>query len=83
VLGDRALRTRRRNSYCLRRDMCRSTGLREREDTPARARQADPRRYGYPPDKQAQATQTVLEQAEILSTSMDGWGSVNSITLSG
>jgi type I restriction enzyme R subunit len=24
------------------------------------------RRYGYPPDKQEQATQTVLEQAEVL-----------------
>ena len=28
------------------------------------------RRYGYPPDKQEQATQTVLEQAEVLS---EGW----------
>jgi type I restriction enzyme R subunit len=27
-------------------------------------------RYGYPPDKQAKATQTVLEQAEVLS---EGW----------
>ncbi len=25
------------------------------------------RKHGYPPDKQAQATQTVLEQAEVLS----------------
>jgi type I restriction enzyme R subunit len=25
------------------------------------------RRYGYPPDKQEKATQTVLEQAEVLS----------------
>jgi type I restriction enzyme R subunit len=25
------------------------------------------RRYGYPPDKQEKATQTVLEQAELLS----------------
>ena len=25
------------------------------------------RKYGYPPDKQAKATQTVLEQAEVLS----------------
>jgi type I restriction enzyme R subunit len=25
------------------------------------------RKYGYPPDKQEQATQTVLEQAEALS----------------
>jgi type I restriction enzyme, R subunit len=25
------------------------------------------RKYGYPPDKQGQATQTALEQAEILS----------------
>jgi type I restriction enzyme, R subunit len=29
------------------------------------------RRYGYPPDKQAKATQTVLEQAALL---CDGWG---------
>ena len=28
------------------------------------------RRHGYPPDKQEQATQTVLEQAEVLS---EGW----------
>ena len=26
-----------------------------------------PRKYGYPPDKQEKATQTVLEQAEVLS----------------
>jgi type I restriction enzyme R subunit len=25
------------------------------------------RKYGYPPDKQKKATQTVLEQAEVLS----------------
>jgi len=28
------------------------------------------RKYGYPPDKQEQATLTVLEQAEVLS---EGW----------
>ncbi len=28
------------------------------------------RKYGYPPDKQEKATQTVLEQAEVLS---DAW----------
>jgi type I restriction enzyme, R subunit len=28
------------------------------------------RKYGYPPDKQEQATRTVLEQAEVLS---EGW----------
>ena len=28
------------------------------------------RKHGYPPDKQEKATQTVLEQAEVLS---DGW----------
>ncbi len=28
------------------------------------------RKYGYPPDKQEGATQTVLEQAEVLS---EGW----------
>ena len=30
------------------------------------------RKHGYPPDKQAKATQTVLEQAEALS---EGWAS--------
>jgi type I restriction enzyme R subunit len=29
------------------------------------------RKHGYPPDKQEQATQTVLQQAEVLS---HGWG---------
>ena len=28
------------------------------------------KKYGYPPDKQEKATQTVLEQAEVLSA---GW----------
>ena len=28
------------------------------------------RKYGYPPDKEERATQTVLEQAEVLS---EGW----------
>lgn len=28
------------------------------------------RKYGYPPDKQEKATQTVLEQAEVL---CEGW----------
>jgi type I restriction enzyme R subunit len=28
------------------------------------------RKYGYPPNKQEQATQTMLEQAEVLS---EGW----------
>ena len=31
------------------------------------------RKYGYPPDKQEKATQTVLEQAEVLS---EGWAAV-------
>ncbi len=31
------------------------------------------RKYGYPPDKQERATQTVLEQAEVLS---DGWARI-------
>ena len=34
------------------------------------------RKYGYPPDKQAKATQTVLEQAEALS---EGWARVRGI----
>ena len=32
------------------------------------------RKYGYPPDKQEKATQTVLEQAELLS---NGWAAVS------
>jgi type I restriction enzyme, R subunit len=31
------------------------------------------RKYGYPPDKQEKATQTVLEQAELLSEGWEGW----------
>src|SRR5437879_1975227 len=31
------------------------------------------RKHGYPPDKQEKATQTVLEQAEVLS---EGWAAV-------
>jgi hypothetical protein len=34
------------------------------------APQCIPRKYGYPPDKQEKATQTALEQAELLSA---GW----------
>jgi type I restriction enzyme R subunit len=30
------------------------------------------RKYGYPPDKQEKATQTVLEQAELLSGEWSG-----------
>jgi type I restriction enzyme R subunit len=29
-------------------------------------------KYGYPPDKQEKATQTVLEQAEVLSAALGG-----------
>ena len=32
------------------------------------------RKYGYPPDKQEQATKTVIEQAEVLSAGWDGTG---------
>jgi type I restriction enzyme, R subunit len=31
------------------------------------------RKHGYPPDKQEKATQTVLEQAELLSEGWEGW----------
>ena len=31
------------------------------------------RKYGYPPDMQEKATQTVLEQAELLSEGWEGW----------
>jgi type I restriction enzyme R subunit len=34
------------------------------------------RKYGYPPDKQEKATQTVLEQAEVLSAN---WVSENQL----
>jgi type I restriction enzyme R subunit len=32
------------------------------------------RKYGYPPEEQEKATQTVLEQAEVLSTDWVGMG---------
>lgn len=31
------------------------------------------RKHGYPPDKQGQATQLVLEQAEVICGEMAGW----------
>ena len=41
--------------------------IRENMRPAARASKAHPRRHGYPPDKQEKATQTVLEQAAMLS----------------
>ena len=35
------------------------------------------RKYGYPPDKQEKATQTVLEQAEIIAKDWTGNGQVS------
>ncbi len=32
------------------------------------------RKYGYPPDQQEKATQTVLEQAEVLCGEVAVWG---------
>jgi type I restriction enzyme R subunit len=33
------------------------------------------RKYGYPPDKQARATELVLEQAEVLCRDWSAWAS--------
>src|SRR5215470_5410187 len=38
------------------------------------------RRYGYPPDKQEKATQTVLEQAELWGKRVDGVRSRKAVT---
>ena len=48
----------------------RGAGLAVRENVRAQLRVCVKRilrKYGYPPDKQEQATQTVIEQAEVLS----------------
>jgi type I restriction enzyme R subunit len=45
----------------------RPDAARERARPAPRARQARPAQHGYPPDKQEKATQTVLEQAALLS----------------
>jgi type I restriction enzyme R subunit len=73
VLGDETLRTIARE---LVRTVRSNTTIdwAEKESVRARLRLYVKRvlkKYGYPPDKQARATQTVLEQAELLSA---GWG---------
>lgn len=72
VLGDETLRTIARE---LVRDVRRNVTIdwAVRENVRAKLRvmvRRILRRYGYPPDKQEKATQTVLEQAEVLS---GGW----------
>ncbi len=73
VLGDETLRTIARELVSTVR---RNTTIdwAEKESVRARRRLTVKRvlkRHGYPPDRQARATQTVLEQAELLSAS---WG---------
>jgi len=72
VLGDDALRTIARELLkSVRANV--SIDWTVREDVRAQLRvlvKRILRKYGYPPDKQEKATQTVLEQAELLST---GW----------
>jgi len=36
------------------------------------------RKYGYPPDKQAAATEMILKQAELL---VDGWAAIRDVSL--
>ncbi len=73
VLGDETLRTIARE---LVRDVRRNVTIdwAVRENVRAKLRvmvRRILRRYGYPPDKQEKATQTVLEQAEVLSAEWD------------
>ena len=69
VLGDETLRDHRpragRDGAQERHD--RLDGARERAGQAARLVKRILRKHGYPPDKQEKATQTVLEQAEVLS----------------
>ncbi len=69
VLGDDSLRTIARELVeNVRRNI--SLDWTQRENVQARLRVIVKRilkKYGYPPDKQERATQTVLEQAEVLS----------------
>jgi type I restriction enzyme R subunit len=68
VLGDQTLRTIARELVAAVRDNT-SIDWTIKETVRARIRvivKRILRKYGYPPDKQEQATQTVLEQAEVL-----------------
>lgn len=72
VLGDDALRTIARELVTAVRNNVK-TDWTIREDIRAQLRvlvKRILRKYGYPPDKQEKATQTVLEQAEVLT---EGW----------
>lgn len=72
VLGDDALRTIARELVIAVKNNVK-TDWTIREDVRAQLRvlvKRILRKYGYPPDKQEKATQTVLEQAEVLT---EGW----------
>ena len=74
VLGDEALRTIARELVeAVKRNV--SIGWTVRENARAQIRvivKRVPRKFGYPPDKQEKATQTVLEQAEVLCQNWSG-----------
>ena len=72
VLGDETLRTIARELVeTVRKNVTIDWTLRENVRAQLRVLvKRILRRYGYPPDKQEKATQTVLEQAEVLS---EGW----------
>ena len=72
VLGDETLRTIARDLVAtVRKNVTIDWTLRENVRAQLRVLvKRILRKYGYPPDKQEKATQTVLEQAEVLSA---GW----------
>ena len=75
VMGDETLRAIARELVeAVRRNVTIDWTLRETVRAQLRVRvRRILRRYGYPPDKQEQATKTVLEQAAVLS---EGWAEV-------
>lgn len=75
VLGEPTLKTIARElTESVRRNVTIDWTVRENVRAQMRVRvKRILRKYGYPPDKQEQATQTVLEQAEVLS---DEWAAV-------
>ncbi len=75
VLGDEALRTIARELVATVRANV-TIDWTVRENVRAQLRvlvKRILRKYGYPPDKQEKATQTVLEQAELLSEGWEDW----------
>jgi type I restriction enzyme R subunit len=74
VLGDETLRTIARElTHTVRQNVTIDWTLRENVRAHLRTLvKRILRRYGYPPDKQEKATQTVLEQAEVLSAAWAG-----------